>query len=1183
VLNALVLADAAQQRIPLQQVDVSTRSTDPDAGIDARVEFPTGSAHDLLAVGENVLQYKAGKLTKRLLSEEFRKSGVQKTLQKGGHYLFCAGRDYVSKDAKLHANTLSELCRRSKIPAGQVKIIFGSAVARWICRYPAIVARPELRKHVRTFITVERWANDNPQMSNPFRADESRKATIEQIHTFLQSDSPEQAVLRLEGPAGVGKTRLVLQAVNKNEYANRALYAINADNVEVQPFLMEVYGDPETCAIAVIDECSRTKQSILQQYAQLSKGRLKLICVGVHEVLYDTPAPSLTALYQLRPLPDADIESIIHESYPGAPKDYLDMAVRLSGGYVKLAMFITAALSRFGTQPPVELTKVMEIQEFLRRFVDKETRQALQVLSVLAQIGWYEDLRDESKRVARFLRLPMATLEKAIDKLQGQGVVIAKGRYLYVSPDLLAIQAAADLWREKDYRLLDLIAELNSPAARRQLLIRLATMGEYPKMKDAVGKIMSTSGLFPALAQLDQEFLSEVFRILSSAVPLSATDLLVDLVVPATKDELSNFNTGRRNVLWAVESLLRWPETSMKAARVAMKFALSETEKISNNATSVFEQFFQMFLSGSPVPLMDRFVLIDELLGSGDNDARKLAAQAVTSSLQSHETRFGGDTDYLSKRTYPPEWKPKTYDEVWQASRKALGYLEQIAAGNDEAATLARRERLRSLYTLAERGQIDDAIRILETTIPTNDEERRIRLASCDQLNGNPNLSDAQRSKVNQIRESTFGVSYFERLRRWVGSRLPGDFHGSRAFEVADQKVLELAEEGFKNDIGIAELEWLSSSEAENVWLLGRRLGELDTPGNFRERIMSFAPNNVNCMLLASYISGRGIVAGVAVREQLIDTVAQQKPDAAFGATWRSEPTIPGADRIIRLVSEGRIEGSKLRMLMYGGWVEKLGPDYAARIVKLMLTSSPQENTEAALGIIDHAVHSGAMSAKDFGELIWDALAAKIPQRSPMFDWYWGRVAELIVELDPARFAQLFVSLFESDKTWLSTDSAQSAVQHAMRVNPVAVWEVIAPFLLSNDLTGVRIRLKLEQWFGDLVPPDVLVAWAQRHGRRAFLIGASLLNVKSDKLSPAAKLLIIKAPKPAEVLDQLLANLQSGSFVGPMSSHMEGHLARLQNWANDDDPRIRMWAEKAIAYARKDVKRQKLLEEEGIF
>ena len=770
VLNALLTADASQRRVPLLDLDITTRNNDPDAGIDARIKWPAVAPHDPLQSGENVLQYKSGKLTKKLLEAEFNKPGVQRALKRGGAYLFCAGHDYVSRSAKTHEKTLKDLCRKKRIAAGRVKIIFGSGLARWICRHPAVVARPELRQHVSEFITVERWLSDNVQLSNPFRPDESRRETIEQIRTFLQSESPGSAVLRLEGPAGVGKTRLALEVVKEREYASRTLYAIDAENAEVQPFLMKMYSDQETCAIAVIDECSRTRQSILEQYAQSSKGRLKLICVGVHDKLYETSPPALTQeLYQLKPLPAVDIEAIIQDSFRSAPKDYIDMAVRLSGGYVKLAMFIAGTLERMGAKPPVELTKVLEIDVFFRKFIDREMLQALQVLSVLAQIGWYEDLRTEAEAVADFVQIPMRALEAAVRKLRDQGVLISRGRYLYVSPDLLAIQAAADLWSEKDYQLLDLIAKLADREPRVQLLIRLVTMGEYPKMKDAVGRIISKEGLYPTLSQLDQEFLSEVFRILSSAVPIAAADLLTSLIIPASKDDLLNFDTGRRNVMWAIESLLRWPETSMKAARALMKLALSETEKISNNATGIFEQFFQVFLSGSPVPLAERFVLIDELLQLNEPSSRLLAARAAAASLQSHETRSGGDTDYLSKRPYPPEWKPKTYGEIWEPRRKALKYLEQIAEGGDEAAALAQRERLQSAFALVGHGQVDDAINVLGSAVAKTDEDRRNIARSCDQISRVPNLTDEQRTRVTRIRDSVFGTTYFERLRRWVG------------------------------------------------------------------------------------------------------------------------------------------------------------------------------------------------------------------------------------------------------------------------------------------------------------------------------------------------------------------------------------------------------------------------------
>jgi hypothetical protein len=827
----------------------------------------------------------------------------------------------------------------------------------------------------------------------------------------------------------------------------------------------------------------------------------------------------------------------------------------------------------------------MEVGQFLRKFVDTDARKSLQVVSVLAQVGWYDELEPESRIVAKFVGLPIPMLKTQVKKLREQGVVIQKGRYLYVSPELLAINAAADLWSEKDYRLLDLISKLEGREPRAQLLIRLATMGEYAEMRDAVGRVISTGGLFPTLKELDQEFLSEVFRILSSAVPAAAADLLTELVVPATKDDLINFETGRRNVMWAIESLLRWPETSIKAARALMKLALSETEKISNNATSIFETFFHVFLSGSPIPLMERFTLIDELLQTDDPSYRLLAVRGAAGSLESHESRFGADTDYLSKRPYPLEWKPKTYGDVWEARRKALAYLERIGTGTDEAATLARRELLQSPFALVSQGQVDDAIRVLECAVPTSDEERRNIIRSCDQINRVPNLTDEQRARVKQIRDSAFGTSYFDRLRRWVGGRLPEDFDPDSAsgFDAADRRVRELADEGFKNEIGPAEITWLSSREAENVWPFGRRLGELDTEETLRDRIFQAAPNDENCMLLAAYVWGRGAASGPDNRERLLDALVPTKPMAAFGATWRGDTTVAGARRIINLVTAGRVAASSLRMLRYGGWITQLPADYAIEMVNLMLKHDAESNAEAVLGVIDHAVRTNALSVQQLEDAIWKALEIGRPHRSPSFDWHWGRVADLVATSDPAKFALVFIKLFESDDTWLSTDSAQSALQHAVQSDSKAVWDVIGTALLRDDLTAVRLRLKLGQWFGEFIPADTLVEWAERNGRRGFLTAAEILNAKAENLSPSARLLVKKASNPKEVLDQLFANLGTGTFVGLISSHLEGQLKILRNWAKDEEPRIRSYAETAIAYAEKGVKRQKFLEEEGKF
>jgi hypothetical protein len=686
------------------------------------------------------------------------------------------------------------------------------------------------------------------------------------------------------------------------------------------------------------------------------------------------------------------------------------------------------------------------------------------------------------------------------------------------------------------------------------------------------------------LKELDEPFLGEVFRILSHAIPEAAIDLLDELILPASKKDLLGFENGRREVLWAIESLRRWPNTSLRAARIAMKLALEETERLGNNATAIFKTFFHVFLSGSPVPLMERFVLIDELLSSDGSAARSLAVTALGATLDAHESRSGGEVDELSRKHYPPEWRPEKNADVWKPRQTALDYLEKIGEGSDEAAVAARRERIGSVRTLLQYGQSDDALRVLESSTPRTDDERRAVLESCDWLSKLEGLSPDFQSRIQKVRDGAFATDYFSRLRRWVGKRIHGDFdmESTSGYGAADNQVQHLAEEGFAEGLGEPELLWLASPEAEHVWIFGHRLGELDREGNFFSKIMKATSDDINCMLLASYVGGRGAVRGDETRETMLDALVEQKPNAAFGATWRNDASVAGAERVIELVSSGRVAATTLRVLLYGAWANKLPTAYTVKILTLMLDTEPQANAESVLGIIDQSIRAGRITVAEFGEVIWRALETKADPRSPNFDWHWSQVAQRVAALDPARLARIFVSFFESDNTWLGTDSAQGVLGNVTRSHPKPVWDVMGPALAREDTTGIRLRIKLQHWFGELVPAELLIEWARRHGRRGILTAATLLNPKAG-LSAGARLLVTEAPKPEEVLSSFAAGIGTGVFTGSISNRMEGEVSILEKWAEDEEPKIRDFAKLALKHQRKNIQRQKLLEEEEGF
>jgi len=711
-------------------------------------------------------------------------------------------------------------------------------------------------------------------------------------------------------------------------------------------------------------------------------------------------------------------------------------------------------------------------------------------------------------------------------------------------------------------------------------------LGENQEVKKAVQKMLSKQGVYKSLVELNDSALSEAFRILSSAARVEATDLLVSLICTASRPELLDFKNGRRNVIWAIESLLRWPDTSLDAARVLVRLAICETETIANNASGVLKTYFHLFLSGSPLPMAERFVLIDELLETGDSVARSLAVTAVSGCLEFNEMRMSGDHDPTSGSTFPPEWRPKTYGEIWEIRRRALEYLAAIAQGGDGAAKSARSVRLHSTTSLIEHGQIDDAISLLETTVPSSDEERRILVDASVRIFKVPDLPEEAKARTERIRESAFGSSFIDRLHRWVGKRTHSDYdlQGDTGFDVADRQTKKLAEEAFEKGMNAEELQWLCSREAENVWLFGHRLGELDQSGRWLTEIIEATPDKIDCLFLASYIWARSFDGQSHLREGVIDAIEVTRPHAAYGITFRGKPSEAGAQRIVHLLSTGRVEASAVRALMYGLWLQGIPTPKVIEILELALKND-SGSRESVLWMIDMLVRQGNLSVSDLGETLWKALEM-VPKsgNSATFGWQWARVAELVAESNPIRFANAFVEQFESGDTWLEMGSAFPALNLATKKAPAEVWAIIAKAMMREDGTAHRLSLKLHHWYGESIPPAILLGWAKENGSKGFNFAANLLSIQSGQPSEAARLLIREAPNQNEVLARIFASLYSGgAFAGPISGFMERQLEPLRKLASDKEPRIRQWAKAQLRLSQKNLERQKFLEQEQEF
>jgi hypothetical protein len=481
----------------------------------------------------------------------------------------------------------------------------------------------------------------------------------------------------------------------------------------------------------------------------------------------------------------------------------------------------------------------------------------------------------------------------------------------------------------------------------------------------------------------------------------------------------------------------------------------------------------------------------------------------------------------------------------------------------------------------------DDVIKILKSIKPETDDDRRQILDASAQLQRNAagQLSDAQKSQVEELVANVFGSSYFARIRRWVG-RLRADFElkDEEGFANADAiTTVALAEEGLKNGISGEELAWLASAAAENVWIFGLRLGELDTQLRFFSRIVSHSPEDINARFLASYLMGQARAGGVDRRENLADQLCEAHPMKAFICTWRGEATQRGFKRIVGLVQSGKVSPDKIGFLMYGGWTKILSADEIATLVNLMLRGDKRAVLEPSMSMLHDALRREPESIAVLEAPAWEVVEATPPDAPVMVAWHWGRLAAIVAARDPQRIVRLIIGQYSSGQFIPLSDERRQVLQTATEADPVCAWDAISEAIMSGKDVSSSLLIVLRSWYGELIPVDHLVSWAKTNQPRGPWIVAHLIRSDPRNPSSRARALLLAFRGNKDVWDVLYANMVSGFWQGPYSNKIERDLAIAKQWAEDPDPEFQAFATDVIRELERHLRVQKTREEEGEF
>ena len=1189
-VNHLLRAEGSRVAIPPVNIHTSLRVNTPDGGVDARVE-DNGQQSDWIPLGTSVWQFKSGKDHEQAkIRKEFQKPGVQEVLKAGGSYRILVCDDLGNIQLRDRKKVLEDCCRDAGISSDCALIYAADKIAAWARRHPSmrlLISNPFPGGLYRW----ETWANQH-RFKNFFQPDAQRSDLMAAIRRH-SIGSASQTRLSLEGLAGVGKTRLVLEALRPHSeqdgLAERVLYAERPDDVPLDLFQwMQTTATAEL--VLVVDECSREESDRLERQAERSEGRIRLITVAQAQEAQHFDRSRADG-FLLDKLNDECMRLLLEKTAPSLPRETASFVVTVASGFVKLAVALAAAVQR---RPDLVSAHTLaldhDVHKVIRQFLvrDEADRRAMRAVALMTRVGWDDEMEQEGRTVTAFVGLDWPDARSRVARLVNDGLIAKQGRYRYVTPHLLAVWLASEVWSDRKAQTLDVLRDLPSPSSGRALLQRLSDLGDDPTAMGVAELLLGHEGLFH-FETLNDQSRSEVFSILAKAYPRAGMDALLRILGGLPTDQLRQFSDGRRQIVWTLEKLAWFPETFADAARLLLALAEAENETWGNNASGTWVQLFGTHLGGSSVAALERHALIGEALDGLSAERQLLGVRAISRVFATHETSsVFGDTQ--TGRVAPERWRPKTWGEDWEARRSGLRLLDRALGSEMPLVQQAAEEvLLQQVCEIALAGLADDLLERLQA-LPCRDYDRRRKVREAAErivMFERLPLTSEQRERFEKFSSDLAGESFSERTRRWVGQHIFADTRLQHQLgpDGWGREAAAMADEAMKEpDLLRAELEWLASDQAQHVYFFARRLGQLDGSHDWWPEIETLVRANKGLTLAAAYLQGSVDGGQPGWRDAILDEWVEEGKHlapAVLDAVFRSQPpTEQDAERLFTLMDRGWLSAAQVSILTWGGQASALGLEGFQKIVEGMLVDEGEQATDGALSLLFNRLALRPEDEDALEALAWRALER--PRSLTQDRFYGDELAKRYIPRDPLRVVRMVLKYVEDyGGPVMRDDDAAQLLEGATRLKPKEVWEAVASKLFPLCMETYHLYLCLKGWYGQVVGAEVLLAWAEQHPEDGTWQAASLVHVSGQPLDPLVREFLIRYKDDERVGDQLSAEFGSGSWVGPTSGWHRSRVEASREWMNDPHPAVRTWATREVKIHEQRLAEALLQEEEG--
>ncbi len=378
-----------------------------DGGIDAVVKDAEPLSDEVIPEGDSGFQIKSsdlkpGECRKELHQGKDRnrpiKPEIERILDEDGTYVLVLFAE-ISPLQRTHREEClkDELLRLGKNP--KFRLYTANQLTSFTEQFPALVTW--LKGGFTECLPYSSWAERTDVRSpSKFICDSQRRECIEEIRERLRNPNEQCPVFRVIGLPGIGKTRLVFEALSTNDLRSHVIY-VEADRFISSDLPTTLQNDQNLSAIIVIDECDLYQHDRFVRSFANRGPRLAVLTLS-HDI-GRTPPPS--KLYKLKPLEEGIMEAILRAEAPQLPENVVRRLSKFADGYPRIAVLLSE--SYLATSDSSEDFLTVSDEALMNRLIcdyfdittdyGRRTKKVLMGLSLFRKVGYEGELSRESE------------------------------------------------------------------------------------------------------------------------------------------------------------------------------------------------------------------------------------------------------------------------------------------------------------------------------------------------------------------------------------------------------------------------------------------------------------------------------------------------------------------------------------------------------------------------------------------------------------------------------------------------------------------------------------------------------------------------------------------------------------------------------------------------------------------